>query len=269
VGVMQALGRHMTSAIDAAFDGLVCPLTNMLPVDPVTAEDDKVYERSAIIDWLKEQKTSPMTKEPMGETLKPATQVQNMIRTMVKSGAITGDKAAGWRAKLEEELVDDLREQARQGDGKAMYNLGMSYQHGRHGLAKDLATAIQWFEKSHSHGEASGTACLGYCYLTGQGAKKSGPFGAVLLTEAAIKGSKFAAYFLGVCFAEGKLDFPKQTTQATRWYATVARASINDLSAADQEKAAAWLKALAATQSQSQQHAAQSSSSTEPTAQAK
>jgi len=244
VGALQGIASHMTNAIDQAFAALCCPLTNFLPVDPVTAEDHKVYERSAIVEWLREHKESPVTKQPMGNKLTPATQVQSMIRTMVKSGAITGEKAEAWHTHLEMEILDETRAKATRGDGKAMYNLGMSYQFGKHGLKKNVAIAAEWFAKSHDAGEASGTACLGYCYVTGQGGMKNTAYGAVLLTEAACKGSKFAAYFLGICFAEGKFDFPKYPKQARRWYTTVGRATVNDLSSADQSKAARWLASL-------------------------
>jgi len=50
---------------------LVCPLTNSLPAHPVLAEDGKVYERSAIEEWLEGQHTSPFTKAKMGTKLVP------------------------------------------------------------------------------------------------------------------------------------------------------------------------------------------------------
>ena len=43
----QEFRRHK-SATEEAFAELVCPITFSLPVDPVIAEDGKVYERSAI-----------------------------------------------------------------------------------------------------------------------------------------------------------------------------------------------------------------------------
>ena len=51
--------------IDACLGELVCPLTRMLPHDPVTAEDGRLYEREAIHRWLREEMTSPVTRQPM------------------------------------------------------------------------------------------------------------------------------------------------------------------------------------------------------------
>ena len=52
--------RHR-SVMDDALANLVCSITQELPVDPVTAEDGLIYERTAIQTWLKQQKTSPAT----------------------------------------------------------------------------------------------------------------------------------------------------------------------------------------------------------------
>lgn len=44
---------------------LVCPITRELFRCPVTAEDGKVYERAAILEWLKRNPTSPLTRQAM------------------------------------------------------------------------------------------------------------------------------------------------------------------------------------------------------------
>ena len=114
----QEFRRHK-SATEEAFAELVCPITFSLPVDPVTAEDGNVYERSAIEEWLKQQHKSPVTNLAMGTRLLPALQVKNMIRTMVASGALTGDKVDAWKLKLEEEKGESSSA-AQQVDPKAI-----------------------------------------------------------------------------------------------------------------------------------------------------
>ena len=86
----------LKKTIDEGAEELLCPITQELPIDPVTAEDGRVYERSAITEWLQQNEKSPHTNEPMGKQLLPATQVKNLISGMVRSGAITGDKAGAW-----------------------------------------------------------------------------------------------------------------------------------------------------------------------------
>jgi hypothetical protein len=44
-------------------DELCCPITHERLRDPVTAEDNRVYEREAIVRWINENGTSPFTRQ--------------------------------------------------------------------------------------------------------------------------------------------------------------------------------------------------------------
>ena len=179
----------------------------------------------------------------MGTRLLPALQVKNMIRGMVASGALTGDKVDAWKLKLEEEEeVAEMRRKAEAGDGTAMYALGLWYELGQNGLAKDVAKAFEWFEKSHEAGYASGTGCLGMCYLDGAGVPMCPVHGAILMSDAAARGSKNACYTLGRAYADGIWGCPKDEKMARRYYSIVASASIDDCSVAGKEEAATWLR---------------------------
>ena len=236
--------RKTKSAVNEAFAELVCPITFSLPVDPVMAEDGKVYERSAIEEWLKQQRKSPVTNLAMGTKLLPALRVKNMIRTMVASGALTGDKVDAWKLKLEEEeKVAEVLRKAEAGEGRAMYRLGFWYEYGQKGLAKDAAKAFEWFEKSHEAGCAGGTGGLGWCYLDGVGVPKCFARANTLLSQAAERGSKYACSKLGRAYAEGLWGFPKDEKMARRYYSMVASASIENCADAGVEEAATWLRA--------------------------
>ena len=238
----QELRRHK-SAVDEAMNEFLCPITFSLPVDPVMAEDGNVYERSAIEEWLKQQRKSPVTNLAMGTRLLPALQVKNMIRAMVASGALTGDKVDAWKLKLEEEeKVAEMLRWAEAGCGGAMYNLGICYENGELGLAKDFAKAFEWFKKSHEAGDASGTCCLGWCYLNGNGVPKCPMRGATLLSEAARGSSKSACSKLGRAYADGLWGFPKDEKMARRYYSMVASAAINDCTGVPKERATTWLR---------------------------
>lgn len=235
--------QRTKSAVDEAFAELVCPITQALPLDPVTAEDGKVYERSAIAEWLEKHQRSPLTNEPMGTRLFPAVQVKSMIRTMVKSGAITGDKAEAWQTRLADDArVEEWRTRAAAGDGVAMRQLGISYAFGLCSVDKDLAKGFEWFQKSDDAGDAGGTAGLGVCYLLGNGVAANMALAVTHLTRAAEQGSKRAAYELADCFTAGVHGFPKDAKEARRWYTKVASGSINDLTDEYIGKAAAWLR---------------------------
>ena len=238
----QEFRRHK-SAVNEAMNEFLCPITFSLPVDPVMAEDGKVYERSAIEEWLEQQLKSPVTNLAMGTRLLPALQVKNMIRMMVTSGALTGDKVDSWKLKLEEEEeVAEMLRKAEAGDGAAMYILGVWYEYGEKGLAKDLAKAFEWHKKSHEAGDARGTAALARCYLAGKGVPKCPMRANTLLMDAAGRGSQYACCILGRAYAEGDWGFPKDETMARRYFSMVASAAIDDCSDAAKEKAATWLR---------------------------
>lgn len=235
--------RRQHDAVDEAVSALACPITNSLPVDPVTAEDGQVYERAAIEDWLATHATSPLTEEPMGSRLLPNLPVKNMIRSMVTSGALSGEKVEAWRKKLddEERIARTLRE-AEAGDGKSMVKVGIWYEFGIEGYEQDYTYAIEWYKKSHASGCASGTGSLGRCYVSGSGLSQCAVRGTSLLTEAALGGSMSACYLLGTSFAQGLYGCPEDEEMARRWYAMVKDATIDDLKEECQEEAAQWLR---------------------------
>ena len=106
-------------------DEWVCPITQELPLDPVTAEDGRVYERRSIEEWFSTRPEarvkSPITNVLMGKRLLPAVQVRNTIKSMVQSGALSGAKADAWKMRLQEEkVVAAMRVRAEGGESVAL-----------------------------------------------------------------------------------------------------------------------------------------------------
>ncbi len=219
----------------------VCPLTRELPVDPVMAEDGQIYERSEIIKWLARNATSPVTREPMGTKLVPAVQVRNTIRSLIKSGAIDGEISAAWTKKLaDEEEVKEMRARAEGGDEMASWQLGMWYQKGMKGLAKDDVQARAWYERSAAAGDPRGLALFGQYLLCGWGGPQDSALGLVNLTEAARHdGSDVAAYILGNTFFHGYHGLPKDPVQARPWLEKVVRGRFYLLNLSDVGRARA------------------------------
>ena len=154
--------------IDENAEELLCPITQELPIDPVTAEDGRVYERSAIEEWLATNAKSPHTNEPMGKNLFPATQVKNLIASMVRSGALSGDKAGAWQKKLgQEKVVEETRRKAEAGDVAAMRRLIAMYRKGSHGVTKDPAQCFKWTKRAADLDHPPGIAALATCYYHG------------------------------------------------------------------------------------------------------
>ena len=205
--------------IDDGADELVCPITQELPVDPVMAEDGRVYERSAITEWLEKNAKSPHTNEPMGTKLLPATQVKNLIASMVRSGAISGDKAGAWTKKLEgEKEVEEMRQKAEAGDAEAMMSLADWYQDGTNGLQKNYSERFKWSKRAADLDDAEAIDDVGFCYFYGEGTEQNRALANVLCAQAATMGIGHACFVLANRYAKGgDCGLPKDLERAQYW----------------------------------------------------
>ena len=228
----------------------VCPITQELPIQPVTAEDGKIYEETAIRDWFSKKDgdpTSPSTGAVIGTRLLPAPQARNTIEALVESGAIEGEIAEAWKEKLKTEaLVKETRAKADGGDGYAMYRLGMWYQFGMRGLAEDTAQARAWYGRSAAVRYPKGMARFGECLTCGKGGSKNHALGLVMVSQAAALGSDLAAYLLGYAFSKGTWGLPKLPAQGRFWIKKVVdgECELKHLNDNDLAKAAGWLREL-------------------------
>lgn len=238
--------KRFRSAIDEMAEELVCPITQELPVDPVTAEDGRVYERSAIEAHIKgrsaEALKSPITNEPMGPRLFPAVQTRNNIERMVKSGAIGGDKAAAWQKRIEEEeMVAETRRKAEGGDRGAMRDLGFWYKDGRKGLAVDLKHSFEWFERAAELDEPAALSACAQALLEGKGVSRDTARGHFMLGAACALGAEHACYLKGWGHQFGVWGLKKDDKQVARWFRKMPGCSVKN-SAIARETAAKWLR---------------------------
>lgn len=90
-GSSDTKNEGMSKAIAACVDELVCPISHELPVDPVIAEDGRVYERECIEKWLAQRKTSPVTNQPMGPKVLETVQVRSMVRAVAEWAGDKGE----------------------------------------------------------------------------------------------------------------------------------------------------------------------------------
>ena len=228
-------GKRYRQAINEWADELVCPITQELPVDPVTAEDGRVYERRAMEEWLRSKAgqaiRSPVTNEPMGTKLLPAVQVRNNIKGMVKSGALSGDKAEAWKKRIkEEEEVARMRWAAEAGDARAMRSLGCWYRSGMKGLAVDCAQALQWYQRGADLDHPRCTVGLGQMYAEGTGTAPDDSEALMLIGRATGLGSAHACFLLGFHYDRGGLGLRKDPKQTARWYRKAQASAVRDLS---------------------------------------
>ena len=240
-----AQAKMMRQSINDVAADLVCPITQELPFDPVLAEDGKIYERNAIVEWLGRERTSPVTRAHMGRRIIPAIQTKNTISTLIKSGAIDGELAEAWRGKLEDEkAVNECRARAEAGDGEAMWRLASWSGHGQYGLAKDAAQARAWYERSAAARDPRGMAGFGGCLLYGLGGPKNTSLGWVYITDAAHLGSDVGAYLLGEAFLKGIHNLPKDSVQARFWLMKIVdgECKFENLTEESLAKVAMWLR---------------------------
>jgi U-box domain/Sel1 repeat len=210
-----------------ACDDLMCPITLELPLDPVFAEDGRVYEREAITRHIlgcrgRELK-SPITNAPMGQRLVSAPQTRSLIEALVESNILKGDLATVWAERQkekkennEQKSITDLQKKAKSGDARAMVELGVRYEKGTRGFEKDGEAALEWYERAHNAGNIKGTAYLGR-RLCSSGVAKCGSQGLMYISIAAGQGSNWAAAKLGLALANGSYGLPKNEKEAICW----------------------------------------------------
>ena len=94
-------------------------------------------------------------------------------------------------------------------------------------------------ESEHEDIETSSCCCLTLCR---DGVLHPPVHGAILMSDAAARGSKNACFNLGLAYADGLWGCPKDEKMARRYYSMVASAAINDCTDAGKEQAATWLR---------------------------
>ena len=240
--------QRYRTVIDELANELVCPITTELPIDPVTAADGRVYERSAIEEWFQSRRgqpiKSPVTNMSMGTQLLPAVQVRNNIKSMVRTGAISGAKADAWKKKMEEEeMLAGLRLKAEAGDPVAMWKLAIAYREGKYGLTKDLKEAFKYVKQAADKDYVSALSECARMYLGGIGVSQSLPRGFVMLGQAINAGSDHACYLLGHFHRHGSYGCDKDPLEASKWYRKMAsqpqKAASNNNA---RDEAAQWLR---------------------------
>lgn len=107
----------------------------------------------------------------------------------VIDGALTiGLSELGWkctpRGKTLDDIVDETRAKAKDGDPEAQYGLGSLYRVGT-GLPQDDGHAAYWFTQAANQGHARAQFTLGTVYSAGTGIMKNNTLAYVLFSLAA------------------------------------------------------------------------------------
>ena len=171
---------------------------------------------------------------------------------MVKSGAITGDKAGAWTKKLEEEKeVEEARQKAERGDLASMVHLACWYRDGTGGLPKDSAERFKWAKRAAGldgkPGNDLGLILLAQCYEAGAGVAQNKVHAISLCTQAATMGLAQACHHLADWYAYGDDTLPQDLERATYWAKKAldkdhVKSQYSFLGAAKKAECAEWAK---------------------------
>ena len=205
-----------------------CPITHELMVDPVIANDERMYERSAIEQWLRSRSTSPMDPSCTlrRDRLMASRQTREAIEALVESGDISGGVKAAWQDKKRElELVkaqkifDEGRvlDAAKLGLPKAQAEVAGWYFFGTNGMEQDDTKCAEWAAKAADGGDTGGKCWLGYAYDLGKGVEKDGVKARHWYELAATEGDREAMRNLGTMYQSGR-GGEKDLEKAVEWY---------------------------------------------------
>jgi len=98
--------------------------------------------------------------------------------------------------------IEWFQKAADQNQVGAQYLLGKCYYEGD-GVEKDIAKAIYWFQKAVDYGDIYALYCLGKCYYEGDGAEEDIAKAIDLFQKAADQDQEDAQYLLGECYYYG------------------------------------------------------------------
>jgi len=247
------------AALTEISEELVCPITQELTVDPVIAQDDRLYDRPAIEKWVRENGTSPLTRQPMHMHFRPAPHVTQLISSLVKSGSLPKEITIAWEKKQERRaFLSAITTKAEAGDRCSCRFLGDLYAHGdakplegedfpvpasvlESSFDVDRALSLRSYERGMFKGDM-------YCvegvakHLLREGPSGAWNVKAIGLLHQCGPWRPSAAMVLGLLYASGKVEQNGDQTSARYWLERVTRSSWADHERVIRDIAAAYLK---------------------------
>lgn len=116
--------------------------------------------------------------------------------------------------------IEEILEQAQQGDAGAQCALGMCYQQGVNVNQSD-EEAVKWIRLSANQGFAAAQDMLGFHYANGIGVEQNYEEAIKLYLKAAEQGNANAQSHLAYCYAKG-MGVQQSLKESAKWYHTAA-----------------------------------------------
>lgn len=90
ISQLRAENANLRNVIARVAEELACPISQVLPVDAVVAEDSRVYNRSSLGEWIRNASParSPFNGVPWSGKFFPNVCIKNVIDELFKSGCI-------------------------------------------------------------------------------------------------------------------------------------------------------------------------------------
>ena len=151
-----------------------------------------------------------------------------MIERMVRSGAVTGEKAEPWLKQIA--LMDKVKRVqalAEQGFAEAMGWLARLHLVGTAGAVKDHAKSLHWARQGARKDDPVSMGLLAAFLSDGESSPTESMHWA---TRAAESGDEAACYMLGQWFEKGIGGLPQDSEMAARWYKRMDTCSVKTLS---------------------------------------
>ena len=216
----QEQGGGGKDSDDLVMEDFYCPILLALPLNPVVAADGRIYERSEIEQHLKKNGAkSPWTNLPMSSvTLHEVPDIFfTTLETKITNGQFQGEMADAWmkkwkaikKARKDKEDFDELLFRAEGGNVPAMEKVADCYQTGEYGVKIDHYEAFKWYDKANQAGSVIGKGNVGEMLVKGSGVKKNVLKGQREMFTAMMQGSDYAAYALGMDYANGDNGLPE------------------------------------------------------------
>ena len=230
--------ERLKNAMSSVSKHLICPITQELMVDPVLAEDENTYERSAIKRWISTKSTSPLNPNCRlnASRLMTNRMAKKQIEELVESGELN-DQLCAYYANRKALTWSLLISRARRNSAQMLYDegkveeaaeLGLPVAQGlmadrcflgRDGVTKDLDKSVEWAKKAAEGGDKTGQFRLGVAYHFAQGGlEKDCAMAKEWYYKAAEQGCSTSMNNIGNLYEYGGHGVTKNPVTAVSWY---------------------------------------------------